>query len=201
MDLWTETHHKSFVAVELGVQSFFNDDLEFMRRGHSAEQSIKAIERISKETPVDLGIHLMFGNPQETDARILETAKICNNLPISNIKLHNLHVLTKTPLEKMFHAGEFTPIERDAYAARVQLFIENLSPRIFVHRLAAYASRWEELVAPRWTADKMGTHQFMIDYLRARQSYQGKSLDTESLSESEILIKNTLHTHSERISI
>ncbi len=185
LDLWNEYHSKSFVAVELGVQSFDDKQLEFMRRGHTRDQSLKAIEKIAKETSVDLGIHLMFGQPGETDAQIIETARICNDLPITNIKLHNLHVLKETPLEEIYHRGEFTPIERDPYAERVQLFLEHLSPRFYIQRLAAFASRWEELVAPKWTSDKMGTHQYMIDFLRARGSFQGKGLSFESLSEIE----------------
>lgn len=192
LDLWNEYHQKSFVAVELGVQSFDNSQLEFMRRGHTREQSLKAIEKISKETSVDLGIHLIFGQPGETDDQIIETAKICNDLPITNVKLHNLHVLKETPLEEMFHKGEFTPIEREAYAHRAQLFIEHLNPRIYVHRLAAFASRWEELVAPKWTSDKMGTHQFLIDYLRERRSYQGKAFKPEELSSADQVVLNQL---------
>lgn len=180
LELWTEYHQKSFVAVELGVQSFYNDQLEFMRRGHTREQSLQAIDKISKSTPVDLGIHLMFGQPNETDAQMIETAKICNDLPITNVKLHNLHVLKNTPLEGIFHQGHFTPLERTAYAERVQLFIEHLSPRIFVHRLSAFASRWDELVAPAWTSDKMGTYQYLIDFLRERHSFQGKALEIHS---------------------
>lgn len=174
LELWEEYHRKSFVAVELGVQSFFDDQLDFMRRGHTRDQSLKAIEKIKKETSVNLGIHLMFGQPGETDDQIIETARICNDLPIDNVKLHNLHVLTETPLEEIFHRGEFTPIDREAYAHRVSLFLDHLSPRIHIHRLAAYSSRWEELVAPAWTSDKMGTHQFLIDYLNQQNSYQGR---------------------------
>jgi radical SAM protein (TIGR01212 family) len=176
MNLWQETREKTFVAVELGVQSFFDDHLKFMRRGHTAQQSLEAIEKITKNTSVDLGIHLMFGQPGETDEQIIETAKICNDLPITNVKLHNLHVLTKTPLEEIYTRGEFTPIEREAYSGRVQLFLEHLSPRIHIQRLAAFASRWEELVAPKWTSDKMGTHQYMIDQLHKTGCYQGKKL-------------------------
>jgi len=188
LDFWKEYHERSFVAVELGVQSFDNQQLEFMRRGHTREQSLAAIEKIAKETSVDLGIHLMFGQPGETDAQMIETARLCNELPITNVKLHNLHVLTETPLEKIYHAGEFTPIEREPYAERVQLFLEHLSPRIYVHRLAAFASRWNELVAPSWTSDKMGTHQFMIEFLRKRRSFQGKLLEQNSLDENSLAL-------------
>jgi len=188
LDFWNEYHAKSFVAVELGVQSFFDDQLVFMRRGHTRDQTLKAIDKISKETSVDLGIHLMFGQPGETDEQIIETARICNDLPITNIKLHNLHVLKNTPLEEIYHRGEFQPIERDPYAQRVQLFIEHLSPKIYIHRLSAFASRWEELVAPKWTSDKMGTHQYMIDYLRERRSFQGKALSKIHLTPEELWI-------------
>jgi radical SAM protein (TIGR01212 family) len=112
LDLWQEFHQRSFVAVELGVQSFFDDQLEFLRRGHTAQQSIEAIHRIADNTQVDLGIHLIFGNPGETDEQIIQTAEIVNKLPITNIKLHNLHALKNTPLEEMYHRGEFTPIDR-----------------------------------------------------------------------------------------
>ncbi len=174
LNLWQEYHEKSFVSVELGVQSFFDDQLEFMRRGHTAQASLDAIAKITSATSVDLGIHLMFGQPGETDEHIIQTAKIVNTLPITNIKLHNLHVLTNTPLENMFREGIFQPIERAQYAHRVQIFLEHLSPRFFMHRLAALAPRRDELVAPAWTSDKMGTHQFIIDHLRSQGSYQGR---------------------------
>lgn len=173
LNLWQEYNQKSFVAVELGVQSFYDSHLEFMQRGHTAADSIQAIHKIADNTAVDLGIHLIFGSPNETDDQIIETAKRCNDLPITNIKLHNLHVLKNTELEKWYHAGEFQPIEKEDYKNKVLLFLSHLHPRIAVHRLAAFASRWEELVAPRWTSDKMGTHQYIIDELRAQQVFQG----------------------------
>ncbi len=193
LNLWQHYHEQSFVAVELGVQSFNDQHLEFMRRGHTAQQSIKAIERIAKETDVNLGVHLIFGNPKETDADILESARLCNELPIHNVKLHHLHVLKETALAEIYARGEFQPIELEEYSRRVQLFIEHLSPRIYVHRLAAFASRWEELIAPAWTSDKMGTHQHMIDYLRKNQSFQSKLFatgsDWEKIQQQEIVRK------------
>lgn len=179
-DLWTEFHGRSFVSVELGVQSFNDDQLEFMRRGHTAKDSIAAIEKIARETPVDLGIHLIFGNPGETERQMIETARLCNSLPITNVKLHNLHVLRGTPLEEMHARGEFTPIELSEYGERVRVFLEHLAPRIAVHRLAALSSRPEELVAPAWTGNKMGTHQALLEHLLSRGSFQGKFFETDA---------------------
>lgn len=183
LQLWTEFHDRSFVAVELGVQSFFDDQLKFLRRGHTRAQSLEAIHKISQNTPVDLGIHLMFGNPGETDEQIIETAEIINHLPITNVKLHNLHVLKHTPLEEMYARGEFIPIEREAYAQRVKLFLKHLSPRIAIQRLAALSSRHDELIGPRWTTDKMGTHQYIIDTIRTDHSYQSQNYLAQSPEE------------------
>ena len=84
---------KTYLMVELGIQSFYDEQLDFLKRGHSAKKSIEAIHNLSKKTHVDIGIHLMFGLPGETNEMIIETARKVNALPISNVKLHNLHVL------------------------------------------------------------------------------------------------------------
>jgi uncharacterized protein len=179
LDLWRETSEKTYLAVEIGVQSFDNKQLDWMRRGHTGEQSIKGIERIHKECPkVDLGVHMMFGWPGETDADIVRSAEICNSLPIHNVKLHNLHVLKNTPLEKMFFNKEFTPIELEEYCHFVGLFLSHLSPKLYLHRLVALASRWEDLIAPEWTRFKMTNYQKVIDYLNTHNIEQGMLFKT-----------------------
>ena len=197
LQLWQEYYQKSFVAVELGVQSFFDSHLEFMQRGHTAQDSLKAIDKITSQTAVDLGIHLIFGSPDESLEQIKQTALICNDLPITNVKLHNMHVLKNTELEKWYTQGLYKPIERQEYTEKVQLFLSYLHPRIAVHRLAAFASRWEELIAPSWTSDKMGTHQFIIDHLREHKTYQGCSLNIQS--EDDRLLFEQMKLRVERI--
>lgn len=194
LQMWKKYHEKSFVSVELGVQSFYEDQIEFLRRGHSAKKSVEAIHKIHGETGVDLGIHLIFGNPGETDDQIIETAELCSSLPITHVKLHNLHVLKKTPLEEMYNRGEFAPIEFDAYRDRVILFLQHLDPRIAVHRLSAVASRWNELVAPAWTSYKMEVHQGILNHMKLIGAYQGQrrrnttmSIDQNSSVQSEAM--------------
>ncbi|MCX7978004.1 MAG: TIGR01212 family radical SAM protein [Bdellovibrionaceae bacterium] len=178
LDLWREYSLRTHVAVEIGVQSFFDDQLTFLRRGHTADQAIEAIHRISEETSVDLGIHLIFGQPGETDEQIVQTAQIVNSLPITNVKLHNLHVLKNTPLEELYLRGEFSPIDFITYSQRVAIFLDHLSPALAIHRLAAFSSRWDELVAPEWTSDKMKTHQGIVEYLREKGHWQSRLFQT-----------------------
>lgn len=175
IDLWNEYAQKCAVYVELGVQSFFDDQLEFLRRGHTAKQSLDAIHRLDQETQnVKIGIHLMFGNPNETDEQIVETAKLCSSLPIHDVKLHNLHVLTNTPLAELYREGKFEPIAFEDYARRVRLFLQHLRTDIYVHRLGAVASRWDELVAPEWTRHKMVIFQNIVSHMQSNGAVQGQ---------------------------
>jgi radical SAM protein (TIGR01212 family) len=171
---WREYAERTFMAVELGVQSFDDDQLTWMRRGHTAAQAIKGVERVAKESGVDVGIHLIFGWPTDTDEKIIGAAKLCNELPITNVKLHNLHVLKNTPLEQIYAAGEFAPADLEQYARSVAVFLEHLDPRIAVHRLAALSSRWDELIAPDWTRHKMKSYQGIIDQINKLGTWQGR---------------------------
>ncbi|MEH6345996.1 MAG: TIGR01212 family radical SAM protein [Bermanella sp.] len=179
--LLEEMHQRSYVMVEIGAQSFFDDQLEFLKRGHSAQKNIQAVLELAKKTNVDICMHLIFGLPNESQERLIETARIINHLPVSNVKLHNLHVLTNTPLAGMYQRGEFVPDELDVYADKVILFLRHLSPEVAVQRLAAVASRWDELIAPKWTAQKMQPIDFIENRMKQSGVMQGDLYDAESL--------------------
>lgn len=176
LELWKNISKETYLSIELGVQTFNDTFLDFLKRGHDSQCSLNAIHKIRDVTGVDLGLHYIFGNPGETTDDVVELARLTNTLPIHNVKLHNLHVLKNTTLEKYYNQGHFQPLELDAYAERVTAFIEHLSPQIAIQRLGAVSSRWDELVAPEWTRHKMRTHQFILDKMKAQNSRQGKFL-------------------------
>jgi radical SAM protein (TIGR01212 family) len=171
--LLEEMSRRTYMMVEIGAQSFFNQQLEFLRRGHSAEKNIEAIVNLHAKTSVDIGVHLIFGLPGETTEQLIETANMLNQLPVSNVKLHNLHVLANTPLAALYQRGEFCPDELDVYADKVIIFLRHLSPTIAVQRLAAVASRWDELIAPQWTGQKMQSIDFIESRMRQMGVFQG----------------------------
>ncbi|MCB0347304.1 MAG: TIGR01212 family radical SAM protein [Bdellovibrionales bacterium] len=175
LKLWKEYSEKTYVSVELGVQSFYEEQVAFLKRGHTAKKSIEAVYKIKEAAPkVDVGLHFIFGIPGETDEQIIESAKIASSLPIDNVKVHNLHVLKNTGLETLYRQGDFEPISLEEFAHKCILFLEHLSPEIPVHRLGALSNRWDELIAPLWNRHKMYTRQFILDRMKERQSYHGK---------------------------
>src|SRR5690606_9735415 len=87
LKLWKEYSEKCYVSVELGVQSFYEEQVAFLKRGHTAKKSIEAVYKIHEACPnVDIGLHFIFGIPGETEEQIIETAKIASSLPINNVK-------------------------------------------------------------------------------------------------------------------
>jgi len=174
---FSEIAQENYLSVELGVQTFDDAQLRFLSRGHDSASSLKAIRKLKTLADVNLCVHLMFGLPDETDEQIRKTAEILSEQKVDGVKLHNLHVLRNTPLEKLYRKSLFKPVDLEEYSRKVALFLENLSPNIAVHRLAAVASRWDELVAPQWTREKMKTTQFIDDFLAAKETWQGRCFE------------------------
>ena len=173
---FAELSKNQYLSVELGAQTFDDHQLNFLSRGHDSATSIAAIRKLKSLQNVNICVHLMFGLPSESDQQIQETAQLLSELKVDGVKLHNLHVLRGTSLEKLFNESKFFPIGLEEYARKVTIFLENLSPKIAVHRLSAVASRWDQLVAPSWTREKMRPTQFIDDYLEANQTWQGRKL-------------------------
>ena len=174
VDLLAGLAKNHYVSIELGLQTLDDTQLKFLSRGHDRACSLAALEMLGNFPEIDVGVHLMFGLPGENDDQLMETAASLSGYDLRGVKLHNLHVLKNTPLAGMFERGEFTPVELPEYARKVGIFLEHLSPQVAVHRLSAVASRWDELVSPLWTKEKMGATQYILDYLERVDSWQGK---------------------------
>lgn len=175
LEFFTELSEKTFLAIEMGVQSFNEKQLLWMARGHTAELSRRALRKIAERVPkANLGLHLIFGLPGESTEDVRMAAEECNQLPIQNVKLHHLHVLKNTELEGIYARGEFTPLEREPFFELCKVFLQHLDPKIHVHRLAAYAPRYDELIAPEWTKRKMESYQEMLNFMEREQAYQGQ---------------------------
>lgn len=172
--LWQDISKNHYVSVELGIQSFYQEHIDFLKRGHSAKKSIESIYKLAENSKIDIGLHFIFGLPNESKQQIIEQAKLCSSLPVHNVKLHNLHILKNTGLEQMYQEGLFQPIELEEYSDKVIAFLEHLRPDLPVQRLAALAPRPEELIAPQWTRYKKRTRQNIINKFKMQATYQGR---------------------------
>jgi radical SAM protein (TIGR01212 family) len=175
-----ELAEQTYLSIELGIQTFDDQQLIFLRRGHDKEAAIRAIKQLKKIPNLNICAHLIFGIPGESDQQLIDAANLLNELSVDGVKLHNLHVLKNTPLAEEYSSGNFSPIDLRDYAERVVLFLENLDQKISIHRLTAVAPRWDELIAPEWTKEKMRPVQYIENLLAIRETWQGRMLETVS---------------------
>ncbi len=171
------------VQLELGVQSLNDQVLDWFDRGHDSKTAIDALERalaFSKECKakghtkeLDVSAHLIVGAPMETPEDLIHTAKELNRLGVHGVKLHHLHVLKKTKLEKRFKAGEFPLLTMEEYFEKVALFLRHLDPKIVVHRTHGLAPHPEELVGPEWSLQKIHPVEQLKVWMREQNWQQG----------------------------
>jgi radical SAM protein (TIGR01212 family) len=172
LDLLQGYARKRYVSVELGLQSIHDASLDWMNRGHHLDAFVDAVRRCQGRG-LSLCAHVILGLPGETRADMLATAETLAALPVDAVKIHNLHVVRDTPLERMYHAGEVRVQERDEYVQIVCDFLERLPPRMIIDRLTGDAPP-EYLVAPLWCLDKPGLLRDIEVELQRRDGWQGK---------------------------
>ena len=103
---------------------------------------------------------------------MMETAKAVANMGVDGIKIHLLHVIKDTPMEKMLQNGMLTLMNQEEYINLVCDQLEILPDTMIVHRLTGDGKR-DELVGPLWSLKKWEVLNAIDDELKKRNSYQG----------------------------
>ena len=118
----TEERLRAFRAaginrVSFGVQSFYDDELKFLTRIHSADQA-KASVHVARRAGFDnLNIDLMFALPGQTPERWRSTMEQALNLGPTHISCYSLIVEPHTPLARMVEAKQVAVLDTEADAA------------------------------------------------------------------------------------
>jgi radical SAM protein (TIGR01212 family) len=162
------------IWLELGLQSARDDTLARINRGHTFADFARAV-RLATEVGggrIQICAHLMAGLPGETEADFLATVDALAGLPVHGAKLHNLLVCRSTEMARLWNAGEYVPLERDAYADMVARAVARLAPDVVVHRLAADPAPGE-LLAPAWAADRRGLRAALLARMEELDVVQG----------------------------
>lgn len=177
VELLEELAREHYVSLELGVQSFHDETLLWLERGHDRSCSLQALEKLAARAPhVHVCAHLIFGSPTEPSDAPIEAARLLNSSGARGAKLHQLMVLEHTELARRWREKPFKTLSLEDYAARVGDFLENLSPSIYVERLSAKASHRDECLAPEWSRDHWHPHNRLRELLIERGTRQGSRL-------------------------
>jgi len=89
------THLKKYTPINrfsIGVQSFFNDDLQYLDRIHSGEEARKAIENVQKAGFNNITIDLIYGIPGLTIEKWNKNLDIFFDYNIPHLSSYSLTV-------------------------------------------------------------------------------------------------------------
>jgi len=172
LDLLAEYNERSFVWLEIGLQSAFNATLDRINRGHSAEEYFDAVARAKKRN-LNVATHLIFGLPGETEEDMLSTVRQISASPLDGVKIHQLCVYKGTAMEEDYRRGELPLLAEDAYIDLVVRALELLPSNTVIMRLVAEGTE-EELVAPDWSFEKARVMERIEAEMKKRKTYQGR---------------------------
>lgn len=176
LDYLEELNKKTFLTVELGLQTIHEKTAKLINRCHNLACFEDMVKQLRKRN-INVVVHIINDLPYETKDMMLETVRYLNKLDINGIKIHMLSVIKDTKLAKMYEDGEIKLCSKDEYVDIVCDELEELRKEIVIHRITASPDK-DALIAPLWLNDKISILSAIDKELARRDSYQGKRLES-----------------------
>lgn len=119
--------------LSIGIQSFFEDDLQWMNRAHNAQQAMQCIELAQKIGFANITIDLIYGTPALTDEKWKQNVVTALSLNIPHLSCYALTVEPKTALAKMITTQQSENVDADKQARHFLLLTQWMSEAGFEH--------------------------------------------------------------------
>ena len=118
--------------LSIGVQSFFEDDLQLMNRAHNSAEAKKCLE-FATEHFDNISIDLIYGMPNMSNEKWLQNIETALSFNIPHISSYALTVEPKTALHKMIKSGSIPTLDDDLAQQHFHILIDKLQENGFVH--------------------------------------------------------------------
>jgi oxygen-independent coproporphyrinogen-3 oxidase len=118
--------------LSIGVQSFFEADLQMMNRAHNSEEAIKCLE-IATRYFDNISIDLIYGIPGMTNERWSQNIQKALDFGISHISSYALTVEPKTALSTLIKNGKIAPPQDDVAQEHFIILVDTLEANGFIH--------------------------------------------------------------------
>ena len=160
-----------FNRISIGIQSFDNQDLQFLNRRHNAQRAIDAVRNCQKAGFNNISIDLMYGLPGQSIEKWQKNIDSALSLHIQHISSYHLIYEEGTALYRLLEQKKITPVSEECSLAMFQTLIHSLKEKGFIHyeisnfARPGYHSRHN---SSYWTGEKYlglgpGAHSFNGD--------------------------------------
>ena len=172
LDYLEELNKRTYLTIELGLQTIHEKTSKLINRGHTLKEFDTMVKKL-RERNIEIVVHIINGLPYETEHMMLNTIKHLNKLDIQGIKIHMLNIVKDTPLETLYNKDNFHILTKEEYIDIVIKQLELLKPEIVIHRITSDPDI-STLVEPTWLLKKFCLLNDIDKEMVKRNTYQGR---------------------------
>ena len=118
--------------LSIGIQSFFEDDLQLMNRAHNVEEAKKCLE-IATHYFDNISIDLIYGVPEMSNEKWLQNIETALSFGVPHISSYALTVEPKTALHSFIQKGIIPQPDDEVAQEHFQILVDKLSENGFIH--------------------------------------------------------------------
>ena len=118
--------------LSIGIQSFFDEDLQWMNRAHNANEAMDNLQ-LAKQYFDNITIDLIYGVPGLSDEKWKHNVDTAILLGIPHLSCYALTVEPKTPLQKMITQGKAPDVNGDRQSEQFLLLMQWLEEAGYEH--------------------------------------------------------------------
>ena len=171
LDYLTDLNTRTYLTIELGLQTIHEKTSKLINRCHSLECFTNMVKRL-RERNINVVVHIINGLPNETKEDMINTVKYLNNLDIQGVKIHMLSILKNTPLEEYYKKNKFHILTKEEYIDIVVTQLEYLREEIVINRITGDPDI-KDLIEPKWLIKKFCVLNDIDKEMVKRNIYQG----------------------------
>ena len=119
--------------LSMGVQSFDDARLRFLRRRHTAVQAMQAVRDAQAAGFTNISIDLMFGFPGQTLDQWKQDVQTALSLQVQHLSAYSLMYEEGTLLERMLTAGEIEEVDDEVSLQMYEYLMEALEAAGYEH--------------------------------------------------------------------
>lgn len=119
--------------LSIGIQSFFEEDLRFMNRAHSAGEARAAVEKVNRAGFHDVSIDLIYGGQTTTDKIWAENLRMATDLGVTHVSAYALTVEPKTALGVQVAKGKVADTDDAKFDRHFNMLVDHLTAAGYCH--------------------------------------------------------------------
>ena len=128
-----QLRNKGFNRISIGIQSFFERDLELMKRSHTSNQAERSVKDAAAAGFENITMDLIYGVPGQTPGEWEQNIRKALALPVSHISAYHLTFEPGTVFDHWRKKGRLLPVHEEDSVKQFQVLRRLLLERDFDH--------------------------------------------------------------------